>query len=360
MTVPDLVAAVMFVAVVAYSVFGGADFGSGVWDLLAGDARRGAAARRLVDHAIGPVWEANHVWLIFVLVFLWTGFPGPFSILIQALAVPFWLVGLGVVLRGAGFALRKYAPTLAAARVAGVTFALSSLITPFFLGSIAGAVASGRVRSDDPNLGLDVALSPSSLVGGVLAVLTCTFLAGVFLAAEADRTDDTELATTLRQRSFLVGAITGVVALAAVVPLSSDAPVLVDGLTGKAAPVVGVSAVAGAITLALLHRGATALARVGAVVAVAAVVTGWGVGQYPWILVDEVTIAEGAGARATLVGLLVAAGLAAVLVVPALVLLFVLADGNRVGSWDEESSGVDPRAPATGDGRPAGIRSTGR
>ena len=145
MSLADVVAIILFVGVIAYAVLGGADFGSGVWDLTAGDAEKGGRLRRVIDHAIGPVWEANHVWLIFVLVVLWTGFPDAFAALMRTLAIPFWLAGLGIVLRGAGFAFRKFAPDLRFARASGIVFAASSLITPFFLGAIAGAVASGRV-----------------------------------------------------------------------------------------------------------------------------------------------------------------------------------------------------------------------
>lgn len=329
MSLADAVAVAMFAGVVVYAVLGGADFGSGAWDLLAGTARRGAPTRRLIDRAIGPVWEANHVWLVYVLVFLWTGFPEPFAVLVTALAVPLWLVGLGVVIRGAAFALRKYVPTLRGARVAGALFATSSVVTPFFLGTIAGAVASGRVVPGAPPLGIRDALSPTAVTGGVLAVATCTFLAGVFLAAEADRRDQIQLAAELRARVLLVGAVTGVIALAAIVPVSTDADTLTDGLTGRAVPLVALSAAAGAATLWLLVRGDLLRARATAVLAVAAVVIGWGVAQYPWILVDHVDIDEGAGHRATLIGLLVTATLAAVLVIPALVALFALADSDR-------------------------------
>lgn len=178
MSLVDAVAAILFAAIVLYAVFGGADFGSGIWDLTAGSASDGGRLRRLIDHAIGPVWEANHVWLIFVLVFLWTGFPAAFAPLMRTLAVPFWLAGLGIVLRGAGFAFRKFSPSLRWAQVWGTIFALSSLITPFFLGAIAGAVASGRVPSRAPVDGSGPLwspwLNPTSVLGGVLAVLVCT------------------------------------------------------------------------------------------------------------------------------------------------------------------------------------------
>jgi len=330
-SIADAVAAVMFAGVVVYAVLGGADFGSGVWDLLAGGAQRGERTRRLIDHAIGPVWEANHVWLIFVLVFLWTGFPEAFAAMMTSLSVPFWLVGLGVVLRGAGFALRKYTPTIGWARVAGVVFAAASLLTPFFLGSIAGAVSSGRVGLDGTAARHSTAFSPTSLLGGVLAVLTCTFLAGVFLAAEADRLGDKDLAHSMSRRSIVAGAVTGVVAVVGIIPIEIDAPTLAHGLTGRAVGIVIVSAAAGLTTMWLLIVGRLRPARVSAVIAVASITIGWGVAQYPWVLVDELTIKESAGAHTTLVGLTIAAGLAAVLILPALAYLFVLADTNRLG-----------------------------
>jgi cytochrome d ubiquinol oxidase subunit II len=145
MSVAIVVAAALFVGVLAYAVLGGADFGSGFYDLTAGGAKRGADLRTLVDHSIGPVWEANHVWLIYVLVIWWTGFPGSFAAAMTTLIIPLLLALLGIVLRGASFAFRKYSETVAEARLFGIIFATSSIITPFFLGAVAGAIASGRV-----------------------------------------------------------------------------------------------------------------------------------------------------------------------------------------------------------------------
>lgn len=334
MSAAEAVAAIMFFAIVAYAILGGADFGSGVWDLIAGDAKRGSKMRRLVDHAIGPVWEANHVWLIFIFVFLWTAFPTAFGALMRDLGVPFWLVGLGVVLRGAGFAFRKFAPTLRWARVAGATFATASLITPFFLGTIVGAIASGRVGSNADVAGAPIWLSPTSLVGGVLATTTCTFLAGVFLAAEADRLGEDELAMSISRRTVFLGVVTGAIALAGVFPIRNDAPTLAVGLTGRASPLVVLSALAGASTIWLLLRAKLRLARLGAVVAVGAVVVGWGVAQYPWVLVDQITIEQGAANSTTLIGLLVISVLSAVFVVPPLIFLFIMADTDTLGSTE--------------------------
>jgi cytochrome d ubiquinol oxidase subunit II len=318
------VAAALFAGVVAYAVLGGADFGSGFFDATAGGDVRGAEVRTLIDHSIGPVWEANHVWLIYVLVMWWTGFPESFAATMTTLAVPLMLALLGIVLRGAGFAFRKYAATLGQARVFGVVFAGSSLVTPFFLGAAVGAIASGRVPADGGGDLFASWLTTTSLLGGVIAVGTCAFLAGTFLTADAQRAARSALAEQLRRRTIGVGVVTGAVVLGTLWPLHADAPTLYDGLSGRAAPLIVVSAVAGLATLWLLWRRRFPVARFTAVAAVAAVVLGWGLGQYPWLLVDQLRIEDAAGAPATLRGLLVAVGLAAVIVVPALAYLFRL------------------------------------
>ncbi len=320
----DLVAAVLFLGVVAYAVFAGADFGTGLWDLTAGDAERGAPMRTLIDRSIGPVWEANHVWLIFVLVYLWTGFPGPFASIMETLFVPFCLAGAGIVARGAAFAYRKMAPTVPQARLYGALFASSSVVTPFLFGTIAGSLAAGRVPAVGDGDRWTSWTGPTSLVGGTLAVLTCAFLAAVFLTAEAGRGDDDALTEACRHRALLAGVLTGGAALVGILPLRSDAPTLFDGLTGRALPLIAASGLAGLTALWALLRHRYELARVAAVAAVAAVVLGWGVGQWPWLLVDEVEVEEAAGASTTLWALLVTFGLAAVLVIPALAYLYGL------------------------------------
>lgn len=329
MTLELAVAAALFAGVVAYAVFGGADFGAGFFDATAGGDVRGAEVRTLIDHSIGPVWEANHVWLIYVLVMWWTGFPETFAATMTTLAVPLMLALLGIVLRGASFAFRKYAATLGQARLFGVMFAGSSLITPFFLGAVVGAIASGRVPAAGGGDLFDSWLTPTSMLGGVIAVGTCAFLAGTFLVADAQRAGRTTLAEQLRRRTLGVGVVTGAVVLGTLVSLRHDAPTLFDGLSSRALPLIVVSASAGAATLWLLWRRSFSLARLTAVAAVAAVVLGWGTGQYPWLLVDQVRIEDAAGAPATLAGLLVAVALAAVLVVPALGYLFWLTQTDR-------------------------------
>ena len=324
MTLAVAVAGAMFVGLVAYAVLGGADFGSGFYDLIAGGVNRGAELRSQVDHSIGPVWEANHVWLIYVLVMWWTAFPETFAATMSTLIVPLLFALLGIVLRGAGFAFRKYSATVSQARLYGALFAGSSLIAPFFLGAAAGAVASGRVPAQGNGDVWASWLTTTSLSVGVIAVASCAFLAGTFLTADAARGGREKLAEQLRRRTIVVGTVTGALVLGALVPIAQDAPTLAEGLTSRAAPLIATSFLGGVLTLILLLRHRFGVARFSAVVAVGSVIVGWGVAQYPWLLVDEVTIAEAAGAPATLRSLLVVAALAGVIVLPALGYLFRL------------------------------------
>src|SRR5688500_10824915 len=166
----DLVAAVLILALTAYAVLGGADFGAGFWDLTAGGARRGSRMRGLVHRSMGPVWEANHVWRIVVLVVMWTCFPRAFGPLMETLYVPLFLAAVGIILRGAAYALRGEAASISEARALGATFALSSVLTPFFLGCAVGAVASGQVSADDAGGAFSTWTNATSIFAGLLAV----------------------------------------------------------------------------------------------------------------------------------------------------------------------------------------------
>jgi cytochrome d ubiquinol oxidase subunit II len=313
--------------------------------------------RTQVDHSIGPVWEANHVWLIYVLVTWWTAFPRTFASATETLFVPLLLALLGIVLRGAAFAFRKYSATLNQARLFGAVFAGSSLISPFFFGTVAGGIASGRVPAEGYGDLWSSWVNPTSLFGGVIAVGTCSFLAGTFLTADAQREGHEGLSESLRRRTLLVGVVTGLVVFVALVPIQHDAPTLAHGLEHRAAPLVVLSGLAGLATLVLLLVRRYALARVTAVGAVATVLAGWGFGQYPWLLVDHVTIDQGAGADATLVGLLVATALAVVFVLPPLVWLFRFTQQAPTGTSGPEGAegaeGAEGTAGAATAGQPA-------
>src|SRR5919106_4188049 len=141
----EVVLALLLIAIAAYAVLGGADFGAGFWDLTAGGTERAARMRCLINGSMGPVWEANHVWLILILVVLWTSFPRAFGPMMETLYVPLFLAAVGIIFRGAAFAVRGEAATISEARALGATFALASVLVPFFLGAAAGAIAAGEV-----------------------------------------------------------------------------------------------------------------------------------------------------------------------------------------------------------------------
>jgi cytochrome bd ubiquinol oxidase subunit II len=325
-TSAEALLALMWVGVTAYALSGGADFGAGFWDLVAGGPQRGSAQRKLIEHAIGPVWEANHVWLIFVLVVLWTGFPEAFAAIASSLYVPLTLVAVGVILRGAGFAFRKAVTGVALERLFGATFAASSVITPFFLGTVAGAVASGRVPAGIARAHpVRSFVNPTSVLGGVLAVVVCAYLAAVYLTADARRAVDPALVEAFRRRALASGVVAGAVVLGGIAVLHADAPDLFAGLTDRGRPLVAASAAAGLVSLGCVWRRRFLGARVVAAAAVTAVLWGWAAGQYPYLLEGELTIRQAAADPVTLRAVLLSLAVGALLVVPSLVALLAMA-----------------------------------
>ncbi|GHJ54270.1 cytochrome D ubiquinol oxidase subunit II [Nonomuraea sp. TT08I-71] len=323
-------AVVLFIGVTAYAVLGGADYGAGFWDLTAGGARRGRHSRHLIDQTLAPVWEANHVWLIFCLVMLWTGFPSAFAAIMTTLYIPLGLAALGIVVRGSGFAFRKVVVKTDQQRATGAAFATSSVITPFFLGTVAGGIAAGRVPADGHGDPVTSWINPTSLLGGVLAVGVCAFVAAVFLTAEARTRADARLEGSFRRRAQASAVATGAVALAGIAILHADAGRLFDGLTGRGLPLVLVSAACGLASIFLLHRAPPRMLQTLAVGAAGTVVIGWGVAQYPYLLGTHLRIGEAAAPDATLASLTLVAAAALLLVVPAMALLFVLHQRGRL------------------------------
>jgi cytochrome d ubiquinol oxidase subunit II len=319
------VAVVLFLCVTAYAIFGGADFGSGFWDLFAGNAEQGARPRAVIEHAIAPVWEANHVWLVFVFVVLWTGFPEAFASITLTLFVPLALAALGIVLRGSGFAFRKEVKRTSSRRNFGAAFAASSVLVPYFMGAVAGAIASGRVpaggTAGDP---WSSWINATSILGGVLAVAVCAFLAAVFLIWDAARLGDSAMVEYYRRRAVATSVVAGLIALAGIVVLHDDAKYVFDGLTSRALALVIVSAICGVGTLILLVRESHRAARVLAIGAVASVVIAWGVAQWPYMLPTSLKVSQAAAPDAALGAVLVVFGIAVVVIVPSFGLLYML------------------------------------
>ncbi len=282
-------------------------------------ARRGRAQRDLIEHSLAPVWEANHVWLIFVLVVLWTGFPPAFAAIASTLYIPLTLAALGMIARGSAFAFRKTVPALSLKRLFGAAFALSSFVTPFFLGAVVGGIASGRVP---PGIAagevLTSWLNPTSVMSGTLAVVTAAYLAAVYLTRDAERGGERDLAEAFRRRALVAGVAAGVLSGAGLLVLRADSPDLFAHLTtGRALPCVAVSVAAGVVSLLLLWRRAYVAARPAAALAVAGLLWGWGLGQHPELL-PGLTIDEAAATDAVLSATLGALAVGALLLVPSL------------------------------------------
>jgi cytochrome bd ubiquinol oxidase subunit II len=321
----ELSLAVLGLGLVAYAILGGADFGAGLWDLTAGGAQRGSRLRGLVKRSMGPVWEANHVWLIFILVIFWTCFPRAFGPVMETLYVPIFLAGLGIILRGAAFALRGEAATIAEARALGAVFAFSSLLTPFFLGATLGAVASGEVPADGGGAPFGSWTGATPIVVGVLAVATGASISATFLAADAERSDLPDLVDAFRRRALGAGVVAGALALAGLLVVREDARFLFDGLTsGGGLAMVIVSALGGLATLALVWLGRFTVARLTSAAAVAAIVVGWALAQEPDFLPGELTVDQAAAGEATLTAVLICVAIGLLILIPSLALLYRL------------------------------------
>lgn len=326
----DVVAAGLLLGVLAYALFGGADFGAGFWDLTAGGADRGSQVRARIDHSLAPVWEANHTWLIYCLVVFWSAFSGPFAAVMTTMYLPLGLAAFGIVLRGSGFAFRKVLLRTEQQRLGGAAFAASSVITPFFLGAVGGGIASGRVPSSGHGDAIRSWLNPMSLFTGGLAVAVCAYLAAVFLTADSRRDGDMQLEAWFRRRAWAAALVTGVLAAGGLAVTRVEAPRLFGRLFGVALPVTCLSILAGGAALLLIRRADPRLLRTLAGVAVAALVLAWGIGQYPYLLGDHASLSEAAAPRTSLVTLLIVFAGAALLVVPSLVLLYVLQQRSQL------------------------------
>ncbi|MFJ9870429.1 cytochrome d ubiquinol oxidase subunit II [Streptomyces sp. NPDC101165] len=335
--IAGVIAVVLLIVIAAYACGGGTDYGAGFWDLTAGGAERGKRPRWLIDHAMEPVWEVNNVWLIFVLVVMWTGFPVFFQQVFTTMWLPLTLAALGIVLRGAGFALRKPARRLAGRRLYGAVFAVASLLTPFFFGAAIGGVASGRV-SATTTASTDAWANPTSLLFGLLAVAATAMLGAVFLAADARRFGAPDLDGYFRRRALGALAAVAVLAVITLIVTHGDAPHVWHGLThGVGLVFVIVAVVATLATAWLLTRPSADWSRVAAVGVVASAVIAWGMAQRPYLIPTSLTVAQGAGAHTTLRWLGLVTLVAVVLVFPAVALLYWLdTHGELEGLTDAE------------------------
>jgi cytochrome bd ubiquinol oxidase subunit II len=337
-TAANAVAVILVVGVTMYAVFGGADFGGGFWSLVAGGGERGKRPRALIDWAIGPVWEANHVWLIFVLVVFWTGFPSAFESVFSTLFIPLSLAAFGIVLRGAGFAFQHTARRERGRVLATTVFGAASVLTPFFLGTVVGAVAGGRVPVGNATGDAVTSwLNLLSFVTGALFVATGAYLASVFLVSDARRAGTPDLERYFINRALVAAVVTGALSAVGLIVLRRDARSIFDSLMSDGLALVVLSLVCGLAVLVLLRRGARRGTRVLAAGAVVAVIWGWAVAQHPYLLPPSLTVSDAAAPHETLEALLIVFGLAVLLVLPALGLLFTLVQRNLVEETSQPS-----------------------
>jgi cytochrome d ubiquinol oxidase subunit II len=329
----DAVALIAGFATLAYGLLGGADFGGGVWDLFAAGPRK-QAQRAAISNAMGPVWEANHVWLIFLIVILFTAFPAVYATLSTALFIPFHLVLLGIVLRGAAFVFRAYGNRVGSASTAtertwGIVFGISSTITPFLLGACMGAVATGGIRVTDGRVASEGLpwLLPMSLMTGALAVAICAYLAAVYLTIETEG----ELQRDFRRYALFAGTATVGLSVLALPLMRRAAPHLWQGLlSARALPILAMGALAALLAGWFLRHERYRLARIAAIVQTAMLLGGWIAAQYPYLVFPDLSIANAAAPAPTLRFFLIALPIGMSVLLPSLFLLFRVFKGQRL------------------------------
>jgi cytochrome d ubiquinol oxidase subunit II len=319
-----------------YTVLGGADFGAGFWQLTAGKGPQAQAVREHAHAAMAPVWEANHVWLIFVLTVVWTAYPSAFGSIASTLSIPLFIAAVGIIFRGVAYALRAGAAGPRELSAIDTAFSVSSVLTPFAFGTAVGGIASGRVPvGNAAGSQFGSWLNPTSLLVGVFAVTTAAYLAAVFLCADATKLDDQNLEERFRRRALGAGVVAGIIAVAGLAVIAADADRIFHRLTtGAGLAALVISLVAGVATLALVWLRQYELSRYGAAVAVAAIIAGWALAQSPLFL-PGLTIEAAAAPRTTLIALTVAVLGGAVILFPSLALLFRLVLSGRLAEGGE-------------------------
>jgi len=323
MSTAEVIAGILWLALTAYAVLAGADFGGGVWDLFASGPRANEQ-RGAVAEAMGPVWEANHVWLIFMITGLFTAFPVTFGVLALALYIPFTIAMVGIVLRGASFAFRAHgADAVGPTSPWGVIFGVASVVTPFFLGTAAAAVASGSIHAPGGRLAsgyLDGWTTPLAIVIGLFALSICAYLAATYLMVENE--DRPDLLADFRRRAIAAALVSGALALLAVAISFFDGSRLLESLTGCGLPLFVLALLNGPLALWAVWRSRPRIARVAVVGQVVLVAWAWAIGQWPYLVPPDLTISATAAPEATLTGMLAVVTIGGLLLLPSLWLLF--------------------------------------
>lgn len=322
MALDVVAAAVLLVALIAYAIFAGADFGGGVWTLLA-SGRRADQQRNAISRAMGPVWETNHVWLIFAIVVLWTAFPSAFAHVFTALLIPLVVALVGIIFRGAAFAFRHFGSEGEVSLPAtGLVFAVASLLTPLALGVALGALAGGHIRIEDGRVTSGLYgpwLRPFSIICGFIGVAMCAFLTACFMTV---RTSDA-LREDFRRRALAASVVLGGLTAAAIPIAYMDASAFSSRLAAPAPIATMAAAIAmGVTSLLVLWRRWYALAPPVAAATVALVIAAWGAAQYPFLILPNERIEDVAAGHRTLVVLLASLPIGGAILLPSLALLY--------------------------------------
>ncbi len=326
-----IVAVGLLLSLILYALMGGADFGGGMWDLLA-TGPRAPRQRKAIAEAIGPIWEANHVWLILVIVLLFTGFPAGFSAIMTALNIPITVMLLGIVLRGSAFIFRNYDSKSDATQIRwGRVFGVASFFTPFFQGTTLGALATGQIRVEHGRVmsGFFAGwLTPFALGCGLFALGLFAFLAATYLTL--DSKDQPDLQNDFRARALWSGLALVPLALVVFVASRRVAPAMFQGLTRWWAPwLLALTSLFAVAALGALWLRRFAVARMAAIGQVTLILVGWSVAQYPNLVTPDVTVVNAAAPAITLRLLILALGLGATLLLPSLAFLFHIFKGRE-------------------------------
>src|SRR5579859_5466093 len=341
-SLPYILLSILWFTLIAYAVFGGADFGAGVWDMLAA----GPNAQRqhdLIDEALGPVWETNHVWLIFLVVGLFSAFPAPFAVLVTVLYVPLTLALIGIVLRGSAFVFRTHGlrTDKPAMKIWTRVFSFSSIITPFFLGLAAAVVAGGQIRAREGVGQVNLAafiFTPFALTIGLMAIALCATQAAIFLTVEATNKKDHELAEAFRLRGLIAGAVTAVLGALGLLLAPSTAPILWHGMLDHAIPIVIATMIIGLAAAATLFFKYFQVARALIVAETAFLLGSWGVSQIPYLIPPDVTVDAGASSSGTLLLMLIGVIIGMAIILPSIWYLFYIFKlKNGMGLFEKES-----------------------
>jgi cytochrome d ubiquinol oxidase subunit II len=327
LTLATICAALIWFALIAYAVLGGADFGGGVWDLLA-RGLRAEKERAAIANALGPVWEANNVWLIFVIVLTWTTFPIVYAAVSTALFIPLTLALVGIIFRGAAFGFRSaYGRRIGAVQAWGYIFSVASVITPFLLGMIAGAIAGGDIHVHGQEVVANywtTWTTPFAFACGAFALGLCSVLAATYLTAEAQTNGDQELLGIFLPRAILAGAATAVIGAIAALLARWEEPLLWQGLVGKALPLSLGAVLVGLATAGALLLGRYRPARILVAAETALIIGAWGVAQYPYLVVPDLTVQNAASPASTLSLAIISSLLGMLILLPSLWYLFVI------------------------------------